>query len=155
MSRPAFSIVGAIMTLFAVTAVSANTFSNVPMAQPEARDRPRVLNGVFYCDADWNGNGRGVEAGDVIACIRTALDSLTTNEDGTDNAVTVKLPSGRFDVSSACSGGACFKLKSGIHLLGVMPRVKYLSGVAPDLGMEPDGGTWLDPGPSSKPPDES
>lgn len=108
-----------------------------------------IRGGVYYCAADWNNDGSPGESADVVACIQSALSALTTNEDGSDNAITLSLPDGYFDVSSACSAGSCFELKSGIHIVGEMPRLRYVEHEAPDLKMEPNGGTWLDPGPSN------
>jgi hypothetical protein len=103
---------------------------------------------AFYCGADWSGNDVAPESADVVACLQAALASITTNEDGFDNTATVRLPDGYFDVSSACSGGECFELKSGIHIEGQMPRLRYID-FAPDLNMIPNGGSWLDPGPGN------
>jgi len=106
-------------------------------------------NGTYNCGADWNDNGTQSEAADVIACLESALAAITVNEDGSDNSISVKLPDGHFDVSSACSAGSCFELKAGIQITGEMPRLKYVPGAPPDLDMQPNGGTWLDPGPAN------
>src|SRR5262245_15242659 len=78
---------------------------------------PGKEHGQYYCDADWNNNGRKGESADVIACIRGALRTIKSLPDGLDNAITINLPSGRFDVSAACSEGICFRLKSGIQIV--------------------------------------
>jgi len=109
----------------------------------------RKGNGVYYCSADWDDNGSAGDSADVVACLQSALADIRENNDGTDNALTVRLPSGRFDVSPACADGACFRLKSGIRIVGEMPRLRHFPGEPPDLNMAPNGGTWLDPGPAN------
>jgi hypothetical protein len=59
------------------------------------------------------------------------------------------LPDGYFDVSAACEAGECFRLTSGIQIVGQMPRLQHLPGMPPERSLAPNGGTWLDPGPSN------
>ena len=86
---------------------------------------------TFDCEAYANLN----------ACLDAAKTYVTTNEAGSGLAARVLIAQGTFALSSPP-----YALNSGMQIIGVMPRLQYVAGQAPDLMMIPNGGTWIDCG---------
>ncbi len=108
----------------------------------------RKATTVYDCGLDWDGDGSlSADAGDLRACLDAARAAVRTAEDGTDNALDIKLPDGRlvFCDPDLPGGNPCpYALEPGMNLRGVKPRLQDVSQEAQDLDMRPNGGTWID-----------